>query len=115
MKGYVLPHHVVILCLLFITAVNIHVSASTLPTSVLLYVLFRLVINVYVLPIFVFLTVLSRVYKCISIYIYIYIMFYFLYALIYLSSSFSSISCPYSILAVCLFTAFLCNLRICYP
>lgn len=46
MKGYVLPQQVVILCLVFITVVNIHVSGSTLFTSVLLYVLFRLVINV---------------------------------------------------------------------
>lgn len=34
--------------------VNIHVSGSTLSTSVLLYVLFRLFINVLSLPIFVF-------------------------------------------------------------
>jgi hypothetical protein len=63
-KGYVLPYQVVILYFWFITVVvNIHVSASTLSTSVLLYVLFRLVINVYVLPIFVFLIVLL---PCIS-------------------------------------------------
>lgn len=89
MKGYVLPQQVVILCLLFITVVNIHVSGSTLSTSVLLYVLFRLVINVLSSShfCFSFLIVSFCVYKYISIYI----MFYFLYALIfyiYLSSSY---------------------------
>ena len=74
---------------MFITVVNIHVSDSTLSTSVLLYVLFRLVIYVskfFPFLCFVFLIVSSCVYKCISIYI----MFYFLHTLnsyIYLSSS----------------------------